>query len=687
MYAKASRIRRETAALVRAPDRRPLSQLLPELLYTEQGGVMTPVDMELTPYMKEPADLLKSRRYRQVIFAGPARTGKSLSLVEGFLMDSAAMTRADTLLVHISQQRAAEFSKRNLKRAMNASAVVRDALSHNRHDNGIHLIKMRAGNFINVGWPSKNVFASATYQRVLITDLDRMPLDVDGEGSAIQLAGKRTQTHGTSGMVMAESSPGYSVIDPNYRPATPHESPPTFGILAAYNEGDRRLFHWQCPDCGEWFEPTFDLLQYDRDERDAQKASADVFLACPYCGGCFHEDQRHEGQAFKLWANSGGLWVPEGCRLDQNGTLHGEARDTDIASFWLKSLPAAFQSWRSLVQKYVSARNLYDDTGLIEDLKTVTNVDLGLPFAPPVISDRDANMLEARKESLGVRVVPEGIRFLIATIDVQGGTKTRRFEVQVEGFGVGLESVIIDRFKIEKSERKDPDSPEKFVRVKPGVYPEDWDMLIKKVMQKTYPLDDGSGRVMGIYRTACDSAGEDGVTDQAYGFWRRLKTLNLHRRFILIKGHSRPGAPLIEVRRPDNTGRKDRKVKVSGEVPVLFIQSDRAKDIVSACLDRDMPGARYCHYPDWLPRSFFDELMAEQRTPDGKWDKVSPSSRNEAFDLMSYARAVLYHLKAERILDWLAPPSYALPWDENAEVSADDGEQIIMPKRRRRRSS
>ncbi|MGL5285667.1 MAG: terminase gpA endonuclease subunit [Aeromonas sp.] len=683
MFAKASRVRRDVAALVRPPDRRPLSQLLPEILRIDQGGVMAPIDMDLTGYMREPADCLKSRRYTSVIFCGPARTGKSLSLVEGFLMDSAAKTRADTLLVHVSQQRAAEFSKKNFSRSARASQVVREALSTNKHDNGIHLIKLKAGNFINIGWPSVNTLSSQTYHRVIVTDVDRMPEDIGGEGSVLHLAKKRIQTVGTSGMMVAESSPGLPVTDPSYRPLA-HEAPPTGGILAAYNEGDRRLFHWQCVDgCREWFEPVFDLLVYDKDEPDPAKAASDVSLACPFCGTAYREGQPIEGEAFKLRANRTGLWVPEGCYLDPDGTLHGTPRETDTASFWLRGgVAAAFQSWGSLVTKYVTAWRLYEATGLTEDLKTVTNVDLGLPFIPPRTTERSANALANRREELGVKVVPPWVRFLIASVDVQGG-KNRRFEVHVRGFGAGLRSVVIDRFKIEKSRRIDPDDPEKFVRVKPGTYAEDWDLLTEKVIGKTYEIDDGSGRHMAVLRTACDSAGEDGVTDQAYAYWRRLKAAGLHRRFKLIKGASRPMTAAIEEKRPDNTGRKDRKAVVWGDVPVLFLNTNRLKDLVSASLDRDTVGDRYCHFPNWLPESYFDELVAEERDLQGKWEKVSP--RNEAFDLMAYEWAMLIQLKADKITDWDNPPPWAETIDNNPEVLASPSSGEPAPKTRRRR--
>ncbi|AWH15059.1 terminase large subunit [Aeromonas phage 85AhydR10PP] len=685
-YGSASQITRGVLELVKAPDRTPLSESAKSLLYVDQSGSMVPWDDTLTPYTKEPMDCLKSRKYDSVVYAGPARTGKTVGMVDGWIMDIIARSPADTMLVQMTQDKAAEFRKKRLQRAFDACEEIKQALSPRKSDNNIHDIITRSGMYLRIGWPSKANFASSDFCNVILTDLDRMPQNVDGEGSPFLLASKRTQTFMSRGMVLAESSPGFIITDPTIRPATPHEAPPTLGILSLYNQGDRRLFHWQCHDCGDWFEPTFDLLIWDKDEPDPTKAAKDVTIMCPHCGCSTKENQRVERTPYKQWANKNGIWVPEGCQLDQNGVMTGQRRDTRIASFWQKGPTAAFQTFNSLVYKYASALKVYNDTGDHEDLKTTVNTDQGLPFTPPRSSDRDAASMQARAVDMGVKVAPEWTRFIIASVDVQAGVKTRRWEVQVEAFGPGLESAIIDRFKIEKSLRKDPDNPEKFVRVMPGTYLEDWDLLISKVMAKTYLVDDGSNRRLPVLRTLCDSNGEDGVTDNAYAFWRRLKKDGLHHRFILVKGSSRSTAPPIEKRFPDNTKRTDRKVKVSGDVPVLFLNTNRMKDLVSASLSRPEPGPRYVHFPSWLPESFYDELVAEDRDAAGKWEKASTSSRNEAFDLMGYARAGVLLLKADRITDWDNAPSWAQPLDSNPEVIVGEEEELeLRPKRRRRR--
>lgn len=56
------------------------------------------------------------------------------------------------------------------------------------------------GSFLKIGWPSITVFSSSDYRRVALTDYDRFPENVDGEGDAFTLASKRTTTFMSSGM-------------------------------------------------------------------------------------------------------------------------------------------------------------------------------------------------------------------------------------------------------------------------------------------------------------------------------------------------------------------------------------------------------------------------------------------------------------------------------------------------------
>ena len=78
------------------------------------------------------------------------------------------------------------------------------------------------------------------------------------------------------------------------------------------------------------------------------------------------------------------------------------------------------------------------------------------------------------------------------------------------------------------------------------------------------------------------------------------------------------------------------------------MQTDYLKDRINNALARQTEGANYIHFPRWLGEWFFDELVYEERGPDGKWRKPGKGN-NEAFDLFCYAHAIAILRGYERI--------------------------------------
>jgi phage terminase large subunit GpA-like protein len=367
-------------------------------------------------------------------------------------------------------------------------------------------------------------------------------------------------------MTAAESSPSRITENSRWMPSTPHEAPPTTGILALYNRGDRRLWYWPCLNCGKPFEPAFSLFEWPNSD-DMLEAAEQVVMRCPHCSHAYRDGTHDEsGTPGKRGMNQRGFWLRDGESMDmETGEIVGAPIRARTASFWLKGPAAAFADWTDMTLKYLKAIQEFENTGSEEALKTTTNTDQGVPYLPAGIeAERLPEELKARAQSsLGERVVPEDVRFLVASVDVQ---KTR-FECQVHGIRPHGDVVIIDRFKIRKSERRDEDGDP--LPLNPGSYVEDWHLLIDRVLEAQYDLDDGSGRHMQVRMMCVDSGGAVGVTANAYEFWRQLRSdgRNLHRRVQLLKGEARDAAPLVRIDYP-NSERKDRKASARGEVPV-----------------------------------------------------------------------------------------------------------------------
>ncbi|EEV6940507.1 phage terminase large subunit family protein [Escherichia coli] len=483
----------------------PISEAVKKFMRVPKGaGNSVPWDPELTPYIIEPMNCLASREYDAVIFVGPARTGKTIGLIDGWIVYTIVCDPSDMLVVQMTEDKAREHSKKRLDRTFRSSAAVKKRMSPRRNDNNVHDKTFRDGSFLKIGWPSVNIMSSSDYRFVALTDYDRFPENIDSEGDGFSLASKRTTTFMSAGMTLVESSPGRDICDSKWRRKSPHEAPPTTGILSLYNRGDRRRWYWSCPHCGEYFQPAMDAMTGYRNEPDPFKASEAAYLLCPHCSGIITAEKKRE-------LNSAGVWLREGQVIDRNGNVSGEPRRSRIASFWMEGPAAAYQTWAQLVYKLLTAEQEYEATGSEETLRAVINTDWGLPYLPRAsMEQRKSELLEQRAEPVPSRSVPDGINFLVATVDVQAG-RHRRFVVQVTGYGSRGERWIIDRYNITQSLRSDCDGESQ--RIDPASYPEDWDVLLTDVFHKSWPLASDPSQQMRLMAMAVDSGGEDGVTD------------------------------------------------------------------------------------------------------------------------------------------------------------------------------
>lgn len=661
MLAQASELRQEVAAIFKAPNRMPVAEAVAKYMRVPLGGGNSvPWDPTLTPYVVEPMNCLTSREYDAVIFVGPARTGKTNGLVDGWAVYTVVCDPSDMLIVQLTEEKAREYSRKRIDRTFRVSPEVVSRLSSRGNDNNVHDKIFRAGNYLKLGWPSINILSSSDYRFAAITDYDRWPPDVDGEGDGFSLTSKRTTTYMSSGMTLVESSPGKDITDVKWKqsPDHPHEAPPCTGILSLYNRGDRRRWYWPCPHCGEAFQPVLANMAGYLEHTDPVLAGEAAHLVCPHCQNEILPQQKRD-------LNNQGFWLKEGQSWDvANQCVVGPGRRSRLATFWMEGPAAAYQTWSQLVFKLLTAEQEYTTTGAEETLRAVINTDWGLPYLPRSAEDqRQADELVARAEAWERRTIPDGVRVVFAAVDVQGG-KNRRFVVQMVGYGENGERWIIDRFNIRTSLRFDDDGVA--AQIDPAGYPEDWHILINDVLNRTYLLADGSGRKMRVAAMAVDHGGEDGVSNNAYAFWRHCRKHKLTRRVYLFKGDSTKRAKTITKVNPDNTRRSDRRAEARGDVPLYLLQTDQLKDRVQTCLQRETPGPNYVHFPRWLGEFFYDELTYEERGQDGKWRKPGKGN-NEAFDLMCYCHALAMIRGYEKI-DWNRPKPWAAPWSENSEV-------------------
>lgn len=657
------------------------------------GGHSKPWSKATTPYLEDPQDVLTSLEYQGMIFVGPARTGKTVMGLN-WISHTAKIDPADMLYVHMDRENARKWSNGDLNRYLAASTAIRaEQLTARQFDNTFDKT-FKAGWRFLLTYPTASNLSGITVPRVMFIDYDRMDDDVDGEGNPYDLGAMRTTTFRRFAMAAAESSPNPNkeIQDPRWIPETPHAAPPIRGIFELYNRGDRRRWQWCCPSCDQWFEPSFSLLKWDG-TGDIMKARETTYMVCPHSGCVIEPHLKNE-------LNSHGRWIREGEMIEpgRDGKIvlrpgMTVTRST-IASFWLKGPAAAYQDWGQLVEKELRALDALEKTGDDGPLRKTRTTDQGEYYVPQSrLSEMSPEELKNKAEDWGSSedrpTVPEGVRMLVGTVDVQNTA----FVCQVSGFTATGDLVVVDAFKLRLSGRTNANGER--LPMDPAAFGEDWDTMTKEMLSRSYPLNDGSGRRMGLRAVACDSGGREGVTKHAYAAWRKLRDAGegLHRRFILVKGEPSKTAPRVRTTWPDSS-QKDKFATARGDVPVVMLNSNPMKDIVYVMMQRrvakegDELGGGMLRYPDWLENWFYIQLTSEIRTEKG-WENTR-KRRNESFDLSYYAMGIVYrpqemgvpyvHFGLDR-MDRNSPPIWFEEWDRNEFVYGADEQQPAAKKK------
>lgn len=638
----------------------------------------------ITAVESRPVRCIKVAAEDSLFLAGESMipTHNTASLLLGWMSHTIVNDPGDFLFISMTKDTARTFSKTDVDRALRNSPNLRAMKSARAIDSNTFDTMFSHGMFLRIAWPTITNVSGSTYRYVAITDIDRMENaeNVDGEGPLFDLAKKRTQTFLSRGMTLVESSPGKLIEDPNFTPVTPHEAPPVGGILSLYNRTDRRRWYWKCPDCSVRFEaaPGLDLFGLPDEQQlldEVRSLNIPAFakdyarVICPCCGSLIEPK-------WKKMLNEGGIWVPDNVLRDDKGCFegepqfnqHGEMQST-LCGYWLGGVAAFSQQWHSIVENHLNGLREFALTGSEEKLKQTTNTDQGAPYMSRHLRSANAASRPEDRTNSDLRrfMVPDDTRCLVASVDVQGGTNAR-FEIEVHAVGVEREQWLVDRFSIKDSAR--PGIGTEFAPIDPARYPEDWDVLTERLLRATWRTSD-EDREIRLKMLVVDTGGEDGVTDNAYAWYRRLRQQRLHNRVTLYKGASTPHAPVI---RESMVGKHTAKSK--GDIPLLVCNPNLLSDIVSAGLKRGGPGPGYIHFPPpkhpvtnpngWLPAAFFDELSAEVRQPNGTWAKVR--ARNESFDLCRMICAGLLRLGLDKIRDWNKVPSWLAPLHLNSEI-------------------
>lgn len=648
----------EALAALEPTERRTVAEFaeMRRVLANEGGGYVGKWRNDQVPYVVEPMECLTSLDHLTVAVIGPGQSAKT-TIAENWLLHAVASDPANLLWYMQTDQAVEAYVKSRINPMIEAHEDMASRLGTRSVDDSLHFKNFRT---------MRAEFLPATKRNLINKSAPRIvadEIDAYGEmGDVKALLDIRRQTFGRQSMILAVSHPDKAK---GMNPARDW----TEGIMAMYADSDRRVWYWQCPHCGAWSSPApiaarVMVLDYP-EEGTLDEVQAEARLLCPV-NQCRIEDGDRRGML------ATGRWIGDGQTIAEDGTVSGERVRRATAGFWITGTmsPFVLGGIGALARAKAKAEREMEMTGEDETLRQVIVKQFGIPYAPPrtVGLLLGTDIADRCSTDLQLGTVPEGVRFLTAFWDVQ----IAHFDVLMRGWGVKGESWVIDRFRVAGD---------------PATSPDDWDQLVEKVLLKTYPLADGSGRHMGIRAVGYDSGGQPGVSQQAYDAWTRWRKRQLVKLFgkiagrdvysvIPTKGASGLMAPRLSVTYPDTSAQAGKKFGSNGTVPVAVFNPNTFKDDLNGQLQRIEEGPWSIHFPAALrakapPHPWFEQLVAETRLPSGRWEKQSRSARNEALDTM-VGNHVVAHLHGLNRINWERPPAWAAPWDENSMVSTPE---------------
>jgi len=545
-----------------------------------------------TPYLREIMTVLSSNDPTQrVVFMKSAQIGGT-EVGNCWLGYIVHHSPGPVLYVMPTVEIAEKASKQRIAPMIEESPVLKELIAPARsRDSGNSLLtkEFRGGVLMLTGANSAAGLRSMPIKTLFCDELDAWPLDVEGEGSPLALAEKRTTTFARRKIFLV-STP--TLAD-------------TSRISIEYERSDKRRYFVPCPHCGhmQWLR----WRGYDNDATGgrakeyrlvwADDGKTKAAYICEECGSYIEE--RHKTAMLR-----GGEW---------RSTAVG---DGITKGYHINSLysPAGWKAWVEILQEFEDASK---DPAL---LKTFVNTTLGEPFEEAYSARLDAEGLAKRSGGYELLTVPAAGLVVVAGCDVQRD----RVEIIQRAYGEGEQSWLVNYAVV----HGDPQRPELWAQV-------------LNVLDMEFQHE--SGAIVRTYAAAVDS-GDGETTHAVYAFARQ----NRHRHILAVKGMSQAGKPVLG--KPTKQDINIRKQTIKNGVELWPYGSDTAKSTIYQRLKNTEAGPGTFHWPMGLPAEYWQQLTAEKQIvrmlngfPKRVWVKAD-SARNEVLDCEGMALAALQYI-------------------------------------------
>lgn len=357
-----------------------------------------------TPYLREIMDKLSvTDPAQKVVFQkgsqiGGTETGNNWL---GYVIDVAP---APFLYIMPTDALMKKTSKQRIEKMLESTPELKAKTPRLRSRDSVNnlLYKEFPGMFLSMVGANSPVGLSSTSVRYVYGDeIDRYPVSVAEEGSALDLGETRTATYGNRRKIFWTSTPKHKGS----------------GIDAEFVKTGQRYYNVPCPLCGVFQVLVFDQLRYEPGKYQ------DVKYECPHCNGLFEE--RHKTRIMDQ-----GQWIPK----------YPEMEDGYTFGYHLSAMysPLGWYSWAKMAQDYENAK------GNVPKLIAFTNTKLGQYYEALKGDKPDWEQLYERSEDYPANQPFSSVVFITAGVDVQAD----RLEIEIVGWMKGKKSQSIDYLQL-----------------------------------------------------------------------------------------------------------------------------------------------------------------------------------------------------------------------------------------------
>lgn len=444
-----------TAEMVKGKPQRNAAQWATESRIMPPGSpIPGPFDTTSTPYMIPVCQAFADPAFNKITFVMGTQMGKSATMqnIIGWRLDDQPAPIIYVGPTESNINNVVEPKIMEMFRECESLWMKYDDKSpkHKKRVGGVSLRFAWAG--------SATELASDSAVITLVDELDRPDANATGEGSLAEIAEARGDAYIDSKLGLT-STPTHGKVSTWVHPDTglTHWAVASKGKVSSpiwleWEQGTKHEWAVPCPHCNDYFIPRSELLWWPGKDSESEcspaKAAREARLICPHCGAQIEDKHRK-------FMNSKGVGIAPGqiarlyddehVEFEQDGqttvmpfhSMIHPVEENNHFSIWVSGLCSfsAKKSYGYLARKLLQAIR----SGEPDKLLSVYNTGFGEIFA--VVGEAPAwEEVYERRSSYSSGEVPDGVHWLICTVDVQ----KNRLVYVVRGWMLGMSSRLIE---------------------------------------------------------------------------------------------------------------------------------------------------------------------------------------------------------------------------------------------------